>query len=70
MMQELLDIGQQDLQLGLSEGELDDCASLLDRMEELEIFLEAPSIQAGEKQDALQELESVIEKVHYYSMKA
>lgn len=57
-------------QYGLSQSELDDCASLLDRMEELEIYLESPSISAQERSDAEVELESVIEKVHHYSMNA
>ena len=58
------------VKVGLDQDELDDCASLLDRMEELEIFLEAPSIQEGERQDAMVELQSVIEKVHHYAMEA
>jgi len=58
------------VKVGLDQDELDDCASLLDRMEELEIFLEAPSIQEGERQDAMVELQSVIERVHHYAMEA
>lgn len=55
---------------GLSQAELDDCASLLDRMEELEIYLESPSISSTDKEDAEFELSKVIERVHHYAMNA
>lgn len=58
------------VKVGLDQDELDDCASLLDRMEEIEIFLEAPSISEGERQDATVELQSVIERVHHYATNA
>ncbi|MDA7436671.1 hypothetical protein N8654_03185 [Synechococcus sp. AH-601-B19] len=58
------------VKLYLDQEELDDAASLLDRCEELEIFLDAPSISEGERQDATVELQSVIERLHYYAMNA
>ena len=57
-------------QYGINQAELDDCARLLDRMEELEIFLESPSITKQEKEDAEYELSVVVERVHYYAMNA
>ena len=57
-------------QYGLSVYELDDCASLLDRMEELEIYLESPSISDRERDDATTELMSVVDRVHAYTMNA
>ena len=56
--------------VGLNQDELDDCASLLDRMEELEIFINSPSISEDDRLDATVELQSVIEKVHHYTMNA
>ena len=58
------------VKVGLDQEELDDCARLLDRMEELEIFIESPSIAEGERQDAIIELQTVIERVHTYAMNA
>ena len=58
------------VKVGLDQEELDDCARLLDRMEELEIFIESPSISEEERMDATVELHSVIDKVHHYAMNA
>lgn len=52
-----------------SQEELDELGLLLDRLEELEIFFEAPSISRDEKQDTWTEMESVMEKIDYYMRK-
>ena len=57
-------------QYGLNQAELDDCASLLDRMEELEIYIDSPSISDQEREDAEFELSKVVERVHHYTMNA
>ena len=54
---------------GCSQDELDELGHLLDRLEELEIFFEAPSITRDQKQDTWIEMESVMEKIDYYMYK-
>lgn len=72
MTNELFDLVKEanTIHYGLSQDELDDCAALLDRMEELEIYVNSPSINEHDRQDAVIELQSVIEKVHHYAMNA
>lgn len=49
-----------------SQDELDELGLLLDRLEELEIYFNAPSISRDDKQDTWIEMESVMEKIDYY----
>ena len=71
-LQELWEVVQSanTVQVGLDQKELDELGLLLDRLEELETYLEAPSLSEDNRKDAETEMESVLEKVHYYSMRA
>ena len=57
-------------QIGCTQEELDDCGRLLDRLEELEIFFNAPSISEQDREDTWAEMESVMERIAVYAEKA
>ena len=55
---------------GCSQDELDDLALMLDRLEELEIFYNAPSISEHEKQDTMIEMQALMDRIDHYVEKA
>ena len=49
-----------------SQEELDELGLLLDRLDELEIYYNSPSISKEEKEDTWTEMESVMERIDIY----
>lgn len=56
--------------LYLSQDELDETGHLLDKLEDLEVYFNAPSISEQERQDTWTEMESVMERVSMYAERA
>ena len=67
VIKELRQLASGRVQVGLDQNELDDCGHLLDRLEELEVYVDSPSLNEYERQNAIIEMQDVIEKVHYYT---
>lgn len=49
-----------------SQEELDELGLLLDRLDELEVYYNSPSISKEEKEDTWTEMESVMERIDIY----
>jgi hypothetical protein len=52
-----------------SQDELDELGLLLDRLDELEVYMDSPSITRDQKHDTWIEMESVMDRMDYYMNK-